>query len=302
MRGLSNDHLSCCVNSLLQTFSATWELADILEKWDAAGVSVEGRNVPLELKRVLVAMRADLHQPAPHRNFLHCLDRNFIRLNFQHDADEVFLSILNLMQQQMDNKALALEIQNLYKISVETELQCSECDFVQTRSSFLLSLPLHIKEDHNSLEECMSSFFERQELSGINCCFCPQCETKRPSRQVKLSLKGVKLSSLPRILCVHLERFRNRRGFPRKLDCTVSFPEAFDFSAIRKEAFSADFKQTACRYTLFAVVVHSGSTMCGHYTAYVHDRGSRRWHYADDSHVQQVCPFRRKQALIFLPS
>lgn len=45
----------------------------------------------------------------------------------------------------------ALEIQNLYKISVETHLQCLLCDSVQTQTSYLLSLPLHIKEDHNSL-------------------------------------------------------------------------------------------------------------------------------------------------------
>lgn len=32
MRGLRNYCLSCCVNTLLQSFSATWELADLLDK------------------------------------------------------------------------------------------------------------------------------------------------------------------------------------------------------------------------------------------------------------------------------
>ncbi|XP_072233688.1 ubl carboxyl-terminal hydrolase 18 [Leuresthes tenuis] len=281
MRGLRNDHLSCCVNTLLQTFSATWELADLLVKWEAAA-GMDSFNVPLQLKKVLVAMRGDSSHPAPHRDFLHCLDRNCIRLSFQHDADEVFLSILNLMQQQMDDKVLAVEIQNLYKISVETYLQCLECNCVQTHNSYLLSLPLHIKEDHNSLEDCMTSFFEHQELTGINRCFCPHCETKMPSRQ------GVRLSTLPRILCIHLKRFRNIQGFTRKLDCGVTFPETFDFSEISKEAFSADLKQSGGRYTLYAVVVHSGSSMCGHYTAYIRDRVNEHWHYADDSHVRQA--------------
>ncbi|KAM6895675.1 ubl carboxyl-terminal hydrolase 18 [Xenentodon cancila] len=282
MRGLSNYYLSCCVNTLLQALSATWELTDTLERWDATGGRADDRNVPQQLRRVLVAMRGDLPQPAPHRDFLHCLDRNCIRLNVQHDADEVFLSILNFIQQQMDDKDLALEIHNLYKISVETYLQCLQCSSIQTQNTYLLSLPLHIKNDDNSLEDCLKSFFEHQDLRGINCCFCKECKKKNPSRQ------GVKLCSLPHILCIHLKRFRNVRGFIQKLESRVTFPETFDLCKILEGAFSTTFSQSDCKYSLYAVVVHCGSAVFGHYTAYVRDRVDKRWHYADDSCVQQV--------------
>ncbi|XP_040030242.2 ubl carboxyl-terminal hydrolase 18 isoform X1 [Gasterosteus aculeatus] len=291
MRGLPNHHLSCCVNTLLQTFSATWEIGALLDKytaepglqtWEAAGGRADDRNVPLQLKRVLAAMRSDSPRPAPHRDFLLSLDRNCVRLNTQHDADEVFLSILNFMQQQMDDKPLALEIQNLYRISVKTNLECLECSSVQTLNTYMLGLPLHVKEDHDSLEGCMTSFFEHQELRGANCCFCGICGKKTPSKQ------AVKLLSLPRILCVHLKRFRNHGGYTRKLDCRVTFPESFDFSETVKDAFSSDFAQDDCKYTLHAVVVHSGYAMFGHYTAYVRHGADRPWYYADDSHVQQV--------------
>ncbi|XP_006780879.1 ubl carboxyl-terminal hydrolase 18 isoform X3 [Neolamprologus brichardi] len=266
MRGLSNYCLSCCVNSLLQTFSATWEIAELLERWDVAGARGDARNVALHLKRVLEAMRGDLPQLAPHRDFLHCLDQNRFRLNVQHDADEVFLSILNLIHQQMDNRVLAGEIQDLYKISVETHLQCLKCNSIQTETSYMLSFPLYVKEDDNSLEGCMNSFFEHQELKGINSCFCAHCGTKNSSRQ----------------------RFRNSRGSTHKLDCRVSFPETFDFSQSLQHVFSANFAQNECRYTLYAVVVHSGYAMCGHYTAYVRHRENERWYYADDSYVQRT--------------
>ncbi|KAK9525791.1 hypothetical protein VZT92_016471 [Zoarces viviparus] len=280
MRGLSNYNLSCCVNTLLQAFSATWEIGDLLDKWEAAGVRADGRNVPLELKKVLAAMKSDRPHTAPHRDFLHSLDSNCVRLYTQHDADEVFLAVLNLMQLQMDDKPLALEIQNLFKISVETYVECLDCTAVQTLTSFMLSLPLHVKEEQDSLEGCMSSFFQHQELRGINCCFCATCEKKTPCKQ------AVKLLSLPAILCVHLKRFRNHGGYTRKLDCRVTFPETFDFSETLKEAFSSDFAQNECRYTLHAVVVHSGTATCGHYTAYVRARVNQRWYYADDSHVE----------------
>ncbi|XP_047245336.1 ubl carboxyl-terminal hydrolase 18 [Girardinichthys multiradiatus] len=279
MRGLRNYCLSCCVNTLLQTLSATWELAEILEKWEATGLGADVHNVPLQLKIVLKAMQKDLPQPAPHKDFLHCLDRNSIRLQTQHDADEVFLFILDLLQLQMNDRTLALEIQGLYKISLETQLQCLECSTIQTQNSHLLSLPLHIREEQNTLEDCMNSFFEQQELGGINRCLCAQCGTKTRSKQ------GVKVRSLPPILCLQLKRFRNMRGYTMKLNCRVTFPETFNFSEIKKDAFSAGFTQNDCRYTLYAVVVHSGSAVCGHYTAYVRHRVSKHWYYADDSHV-----------------
>lgn len=39
-------------------------------------------------------------------------------------------------------------------------------------------------------EGCMTSFFEHQELKGINSCFCAHCGTKNPSRQVRLGFKS----------------------------------------------------------------------------------------------------------------
>lgn len=145
-----------------------------------------------------------------------------------------------------------------------------------------------------------------------------KCFPESMNQQSETSLclsQGVKLLSLPPIVCVHLKRFRNCRGNTRKLDCRVTFPETFDFSETLREAFSSDFAQVLkeynhelsdccifchpqvyfffqndCKYTLHAVVVHSGYAMCGHYTAYVRHRRNQSWYYADDSHTRQVHP------------
>uniref|UniRef100_A0A8C6T671 USP domain-containing protein n=1 Tax=Neogobius melanostomus TaxID=47308 RepID=A0A8C6T671_9GOBI len=280
IRGLTNYCLSCCANTLLQTFSATWELVDLLKRWDSAHVTPNGRNVPLEMKKVLVAMQSE--QPVSHQDFLHCLDRNGVQLHTQHDADEIFFFILNLIQTQMDDKILVEKIQSLYKVSVQTHVQCLECASVQTKASYLLSLPLHIKEDDTSLKDCLTSFFEDHELRGLNCCFCLQCEAKTPSKQ------GVRLLTLPPILCVQLKRYRNNGGYTQKLGYRVTFPETFDFLSIADQAFAKDMAQRDCRYSLYAVVVHSGSAGCGHYTTFVRHRESRSWYHADDSQTRQV--------------
>ena len=45
-------------------------------------------------------------------------------------------------------------------------------------------------------------------------------------------------------------------------------------------------------YSLFGVVVHHGSLLGGHYTAYVKAAGTRgitaMWYYASDSHIRSA--------------
>uniref|UniRef100_A0A672K8L3 Ubiquitin specific peptidase 18 n=1 Tax=Sinocyclocheilus grahami TaxID=75366 RepID=A0A672K8L3_SINGR len=106
-------------------------------------------------------------------------------------------------------------------------------------------------------------------------------------KQIPDAALEVKLVSLPPILCVHLKRFRNDDGFTKKLYDKVTFPETFStaiFAAGQSE--NADCLKADEHYSLYAVVVHMGSTMSGHYTAFI--SSNQDWYYADDSCVQPV--------------
>ena len=48
------------------------------------------------------------------------------------------------------------------------------------------------------------------------------------------------------------------------------------------------FQNESTKYSLFAVIVHSGFAMFGHYTAFVRATGGSDWFYANDSHVEPV--------------
>ncbi|XP_026078821.1 ubl carboxyl-terminal hydrolase 18-like isoform X2 [Carassius auratus] len=278
VRGLFNYSLSCCVNALLQSFSATTELLDILNIWHPSD-GIDERNVPLQLRKALEAMR-DISHSAPHKDFLNCLYRQAIRPSTQQDADEIFHIILNLSQKQMPDAAVAQEIRSLYEIKVETQVVCSKCEFIHRAPSSLFSLPLAIWERENTLKGCINSFFKLQKLPDSEKFYCDRCDEKQPSTH------EMKLVSLPPILCVHLKRFRNDDGFTRKLFSEVTFPETFSteiFAAAQSE--NADGLKADEWYSLYAVVVHIGTAMFGHYTAFIHS--DQEWYYADDSCVRQ---------------
>ncbi|XP_016303085.1 ubl carboxyl-terminal hydrolase 18-like isoform X1 [Sinocyclocheilus anshuiensis] len=279
VRGLLNYSLSCCVNALLQSFSATTELLDILNKCHPSDGTDE-RNVPLQLRNALEAMRDKSH-PAPHINFLNCLYHQAIRPSTQQDADEIFHIVLNLSQKQMPDTAVAQEIRSLYEIKVETQVVCSKCKFIHRAPSSLFSLPLAICERENTLESCINSFFKLQKLPDSEKFYCDRCDEKQPCTH------EVKLASLPPILCVHLKRFRNNDGFTRKLSNKVTFLETFStgiFAAGQSE--NADCLKADECYSLYAVVVHIGTAMFGHYTAFIRSNQDEMWFYADDSRVQ----------------
>ncbi|XP_049331078.1 ubl carboxyl-terminal hydrolase 18 [Astyanax mexicanus] len=278
VRGLSNCGLSCCINALLQSFSATPELFNLLNRWLPPDDFRDHCNVPLELKSVLYAMRDQL-QPAPHRDFLNCLHHNSIHCFTQHDADEVFHIILNLIKKQMPDQDLAAEIHNLFKIVMEGQIKCLKCAYVHHIPNFSLSLPLHLSEQNNTLEQCIQAFFKMQPLDGSEQFWCDRCDEKRPVAQ------GLKIVSLPSILCIHLKRFRNDSGSIRKLNCRVTFPESFSTDILTEHATENMLKGM---YTLYAVIVHSGSTHFGHYTAYICSPKDCTWYYTDDSHVRQA--------------
>ncbi|XP_015208501.1 ubl carboxyl-terminal hydrolase 18 [Lepisosteus oculatus] len=281
LMGLLNYRLSCCVNSVLQSFFATEEFTEKLDRWNGPSTAAEEKcNTPLQLQRVLRVMQKDRSQTQAHRDFLYCLHLNHIRFYVQHDADEVFLLILNLIQQQMSDTNLAQEIRDLYKTEVRQHLKCLSCNSMHDvpNNSYFVSFPLSVYENCQMVENCFQFFFRPQKLTDRNKCYCNYCGEKKTTEQV------FKLTSLPKVLVIHLKRFQCS-GSTRKLNCKVSFPEILDFQKILHEDQHELNKGQMYIYELFAVIVHSGTAMFGHYTAYIKSPGEQTWYHADDSSI-----------------
>lgn len=126
-----------------------------------------------------------------------------------------------------------------------------------------------------SIYDCFSSFSEPEILDKQNEWYCPKCR-----KHVQAS-KVLEVYKVPRILIIHLKRFRTQ-GFTReKLVTPVNYPvENLDIS----QYVISDQKPGP--YELFAVSNHFGALAGGHYTASVKQDSS--WFYCNDAEISET--------------
>ncbi|XP_067856070.1 ubl carboxyl-terminal hydrolase 18 isoform X2 [Heptranchias perlo] len=288
MVGLANGGLTCCVNAVLQSFYLAPEFTSILQRWDQRREVVDWGNIPYGMCRLFDVMQASMSGVVSAEMFLQCLTLNHVKANKQHDAEELFLNIFNLLLDQLQNSDMAEEMKSLYEIKLEEFVNC-QCGKVSVKDSSMWSLPLPLSGMgvHRSLklEDSLKMFFRPQDLTMKNKCFCPDCGVKCPA------LQGVKLISVPKILNLQLNRFRapSRRGdYVKKIYSSVTFSEMLNLNnlPISEKAQKCGIGQESWLYQLYAVLTHSGSSVFGHYTVYVKSFKDSQWYHLDDAQVQ----------------
>lgn len=285
--GLHNFGVTCCINSVLQTFYRTEEFAYILERFQHPGTDAEKEaNIPHQLRKLFDKMQGSEKPAVEPHEFVSCLKKNGIRVNIQHDAEEVFLRILNFLRTQMQDQCLAKEIINLYTIGVHEYQQCLKCSHELKNESYMYTLPLAIL-NCQKVEQAISQFFELQTLSGRNKYLCKHCNIDTDKKQ------GFLLTSLPPILNLHLKRYSiDRRWFQTlKISSTFEFNEHLDLGKVLStdKLSACPEKQDELQYDLFAVVAHSGrSAFYGHYFAYIKIPTENKWYLFNDSYVKEA--------------
>lgn len=116
-------------------------------------------------------------------------------------------------------------------------------------------------------------------LHGADKYSCAKCQRPR------VASKQILLSSLPRVLPVHLKRFKQTAsGKLVKITSPVALPPALDVAA-----FCVPNVQGSTSYALSAVVVHEGgeSLRSGHYIALVRSPQDK-WYEVSDTRVQSI--------------
>ncbi|KAM6145669.1 ubl carboxyl-terminal hydrolase 18 [Phoenicopterus ruber ruber] len=288
--GLYNIGQSCCLNSVLQVFLMNIHFTGILRRITVPSRDIQKRkNVPYQMLLLLEEMQCGKQKAVSPTALARCLSAYRVKLFVQHDAAQLFLTLWNLIMDQMKRPELVEELSDLYVICVQEHLACQKCSFETKRNSSMLTLPLPVLDSNSymltALEDCLQYFFHPEELTDHNMCFCKQCGRKTPF------LQSMKLVHLPQTLTIHLKRFCFEESVHiHKLSHYLPFPQDLDFNAVLTEnqCQADDNEKAAWQYELFAVVAHSGSTSCGHYCAYIRSLTECKWYCFNDSEVCQV--------------
>ena len=134
------------------------------------------------------------------------------------------------------------------------------------------------------LTAALTSFTSEEHLDRDNLYQCDYCHRKTRA------VKKITIYKAPNVLVIHLKRFEGGGGMQQmygggKINRMVKYDMTLDLLPCMsdKESVKADMK-----YTLYAVLVHSGSSMhMGHYFSYVR-AADDQWYLMNDSSVRPV--------------
>ncbi|KAJ1416926.1 hypothetical protein B484DRAFT_305941, partial [Ochromonadaceae sp. CCMP2298] len=144
-------------------------------------------------------------------------------------------------------------------------------------------------DSKSTLEKCLEKFTAEEVLDNENMYLCEKCSTKRKS------IKTLSIFKYPRVLVIHIKRFRYSSARRVKLFDDVKFPT----SGLNLEPFvSADLPPMAPAtpvYDLIGVCNHHGTLNSGHYIAHADTSGAgardpKKWMKFNDARVSPAQP------------
>lgn len=169
-------------------------------------------------------------------------------------------------------------VHDLFEGLLTSETRCLTCENTSQRDEAFLDLSVDLSA-HTSVTSCLRKFSEEEMLCERNKFHCDNCGGLQEAE------KRMKIKRLPRILALHLKRFKYTEDLQRlqKLFHRVVYPFHLRLFNTTEDAEDPDRL-----YELYAVVVHiGGGPYHGHYVSIVktQDRG---WLLFDDELVEPV--------------
>ena len=240
------------------------------------------------LKRDNEMFRTAMHQDA--HEFLNLLLNDVVESIGSHSkkmeeqrelngsADKHAAHEQELVRAMSQSKGSTGWVHDLFEGTLTSETRCLTCENISQRDEVFLDLSVDL-EDHSSVTSCLRKFSEEEMLCERNKFHCDKCGGLQEAE------KRMKIKRLPKILALHLKRFKFTDDFQRlqKLFHRVVYPYH-----LRLFNTTDDTEDPDRLYELYAVVVHiGGGPYHGHYVSIIktEDRG---WLLFDDELVEPV--------------
>ncbi|KAL1609227.1 hypothetical protein SLS59_001591 [Nothophoma quercina] len=256
-----------------------------------------------DIFEAVIAHRSRMGVVSPHK-FLEILrrDNEMFRTPMHQDAHEFLNLLLNevvenvetfsrsritevgeteqngVIAPAMNNNTNTGWVHELFEGTLTSETRCLTCENTSQRDEAFLDLSVDL-EQHSSVTSCLRKFSEEEMLCERNKFHCDNCGGLQEAE------KRMKIKRLPKILALHLKRFKYTEDLQRlqKLFHRVVYPYYLRLFNTTDDAEDPDRL-----YELYAVVVHiGGGPYHGHYVSIIktQDRG---WLLFDDEMVEPV--------------
>ena len=169
-------------------------------------------------------------------------------------------------------------VHDIFEGVLTSETRCLTCETTSQRDETFLDLSIYL-EEHASVTSCLRKFSAEEMLCERNKFHCDLCGGLQEAE------KRMKVKRLPKILTLHLKRFKYTEDYSRlqKLFHRVVYPYHLRMFNTTDDAADPDRL-----YELYAVVVHiGGNAYHGHYVSIIKTK-DRGWLLFDDEMVEPV--------------
>lgn len=168
-------------------------------------------------------------------------------------------------------------IHELFQGILVNETKCLNCETSSSKEENFLDLSVDV-EQNTSINHCLQEFSNMEMLCGECKYYCENCSSKQEAE------KRMRIKKLPRILALHLKRFKFVGTLNKfvKLTYRVVFP--FELRLLNTTEDCSNGDQI---YDLVSFVVHCGMGLNrGHYISVVKSHGY--WFLFDDEQVEKI--------------
>ena len=150
---------------------------------------------------------------------------------------------------------------------------CPECKYYTTNHEPILCITLTLKENYNTLYDCLNEFIEEEVLDTDNSWKCDKCN------QYVQPHKKMNFWELSPILILSIKQFR----LNKKINKHIDFPQVLNM-----DKYCININNDNLTYKLVGMCIHTGNLHGGHYYAICYDYRDKVWRVHNDTHVNEI--------------
>ena len=273
--GLKNQGATCYMNSLLQTLFFTNKLRKAVYQMPTESDD-STKSVALALQRVFYELQFS-DKPVGTKKLTKSFGWETLDSFMQHDVQELCRVLLDNMESKMKGTCVEGTIPRLFEGKMISFIRCKHVDFNSSREEPFYDIQLNVKGKKN-IYDSFKEYIAVELLDGDN-------KYDAGDFGLQEAEKGIIFKSFPPVLHLHLLRFQ----YDPLTDTNVKINDRFEFQEHidLTEFLQAEIPGVSAKYTLHAVLVHSGDNHGGHYVVFINPKGDGKWCKFDDDVVSR---------------